>query len=293
MMEDCKGEVFNNECWTREPKHYLVKNETYAFGHDIVWQAKCGTSEMEILQDNKDAKGYNKPVKDKNGVVMTRMGSGAMLGGLDKEVTFYPVIEGTCREVEGMEKEWDKFVFPSEEMIIEHADKKDLLREYYAAQKGCGKFEEKCLIEMDESAITAKFVCDIPQGFKCVPNIEAVDQKFAALPTDVEFLLKSRYKKQKPMEQPGLNKFLIPPEKTKRWMLKKEVGEIYGCGMMPFIFQMTNGDKIVVAPRLSQLAQDADSEEYESKRRIKLIADEMKDKIRDKFVERLGVLVTI
>lgn len=97
-------------CVSTEKQPFIIKNVTYFRGRHVrVTPFNKSISEKEIFDE------YNQWEKDKDAFIMppenneikVGMGSGALLGGLDKELTFKPVDKKTFDKVENLKKDRD------------------------------------------------------------------------------------------------------------------------------------------------------------------------------------------
>ncbi|MCX6822270.1 MAG: hypothetical protein NTW30_05855 [Candidatus Aenigmarchaeota archaeon] len=102
-------------CVSTKKQAFVVKNQTYVYGGHCVIQPypKSPTSELEIFNEYNffgKEKGETTFIEhpDEKGNMMVGFGTGGLLGGLDKELTFKRVDERTFNKIVTLEKERER-----------------------------------------------------------------------------------------------------------------------------------------------------------------------------------------
>ena len=122
----------------KEPTNWMVINRTYAFGGAEIYQPKCGKTRTQILTGYvRQPKKFERDgechgvlvghvtadsctrllkdgvafVKSSDDIMRVGLGSGAMLGGVDKELTFFPIKAPACKRADKLDKLKTKLIF--------------------------------------------------------------------------------------------------------------------------------------------------------------------------------------
>jgi len=287
----------------KDPKNWMLENRTYIFGGSVVYQPVCNKSRKKILEGyvkkpeefekggkcfdrnvghvtaNVCAKHLKKGVAFMNAsedIIRTGFGSGAMLGGLDKELTYHPITKSKCERAQKLDKERSKLTFWAENdpvpsgCGITASEKKKLVeckkvakeeKKFGSAVALCYRKDigRKKLSETGMSALI-KHPCK-PKGFEKSDSIDKLVEKDFTTPNTVGGELESFGKKF------------------------KDIVEVYHAPLdvsVPFSIKMKDETWFVIAPQIPETSKQDECSELgrDVRRKIRKREEELDSKIR-------------
>lgn len=287
----------------KDPKNWMLENRTYIFGGGVVYQPVCNKSREKILEGyvkkpaefDMDGKCFNRHVghvtanectkhlkKDVafvnvgEDIIRTGFGSGAMLGGLDKELTYHPITKSKCERAQKLDKKRSKLTFWTENDPIPSrcgitaSEKKKLVeckkvardeKKFGSAVASCFKKDigRKKLSETGMSALI-KHPCK-PKGFEKSDNIDKLVEKDFTTPDTVRRELELFGKKV------------------------KDIAEVYHAPLkvsVPFSIKMKDETWFVIAPQIPETSKQDECSELGRtiRRKIRKKEEELDSKIR-------------
>ena len=285
---------------TEPTENWIVKNRTYIYGGGEVWQPQCNKSRSDILltvtqaikgNAGKFLKGgscYGKKVnkifstegcteelddgisgiESRDDVLIIGMGHGGLLGGLDKELTYHPVTESVCMEAKKLYdtaqefENWDLEKEIPECPLISNDVRKEV-SEFRKAEEENSRHNKIIWNELTNcmekdlaiSGISAK-------ANSC--NLSVYPNSY----DNIEPLLKNKNTREDTVKK-----------ELAEWGEKlSDIRKVYYNKDAPFVLEMKDGNKIVIAPILE--TGRIDDKEWEIKRILNQETREINYKIR-------------
>lgn len=287
----------------KDPKNWMLENRTYIFGGDVVYQPVCNKSRKKILEGyvkkpeefEKGGKCFDRNVGHvtanectkhlKKGVafvnvsediIRTGFGSGAMLGGLDKEFTYHPITKSKCERAQKLDKERSKLTLWMENDPVPSgcgitASEKKKLVECKTVARDEKKFGSEVALcfkkdigrkKLSETGMSAliKHSCK-PKGFEKFDNIDKLVEKDFTTPDTVRRELESFGKKF------------------------KDIAEVYHAPLkvsVPFSIKMKDETWFVIAPQIPETSEQDECSELGRtiRRKIRKKEEELDSKLR-------------
>lgn len=251
---------------------WIVENKTYIFGGARVWQPKCNRDVVEILSEI-DAvekpeefilggKCFGRHIGKIVGDECTKFlkediafvdtsenlrigfGHGGLLGGMDKELIFHPVTSGICKKASELDKKRSEMDF------FKFGDKVDsnILKSlgYSESQvKDCESREER--IEKIDGPI-------IKELEKCIDTNKLSKSTISGLcKGDINLSVFKESNSLNEILKRGLTKEETIKNELKFWGKNiKDIKRIFHNSETPFLIEMNDKTRIVVAPIIKE-----------------------------------------
>jgi hypothetical protein len=208
----------------------------------------------------------------KDGIIKVGYGSGAMLGGLDKEMRYLPVPKETCEKLKKLSQEYDGLYEKGN--LLKYAtpeEKKALLREI-TLDKMNKKPQEEFAKLRDTMKLSTTSLSALPKRKIDVSVFPNTASKLEDAKTENSYFDMDTAKYE-----------------LKSWGYRlPDIRKVYFSDVFPAVLEMKDGKQIVLAPKLTDVYESSSSLEYHIARRKK---DEIRKKMEDVAMKKLGKVI--
>jgi hypothetical protein len=207
-----------------------------------------------------------------DGSIRIGYGSGAMLGGLDKEMVYHPVPKATCEKLKKLSQDYDELY--KKENLIKYAtdEEKKILNREMEIEKMNKKPNEEFAKLRDRMKVSTTSLSALPKRKIDVSVFPNIASKLEDAKTENSYFDMDTAKYE-----------------LKSWGYRlSDIRKIYFSDVFPAVLEMKDGKQIVLAPRMTDAYESSYSVERQIARRKK---DEIRKMMEDVAMEKLKRMV--